>query len=961
MPEYVLRIKVTGKDTGGVKTLNNLQRSLKTLGKISMAGLSAALVGVGIGIAGLVGHSVAAAAEIQQLTIALETLIAKEFARGDEAIITSQAVVRLTKKEREELQKLQVDYKVLAARTQEAKQQAIELSQAEDGTERLDYKTKIATVEKYEQRLGSLQKRIQELTNKEGSLATVTETVRVNQMDLTKALSAAAAPAQALLVQLRDLSLVSPYQFQQVADTFRFAMALGASSQEAIGMTEATMNMAAALGLNNEQLNRMQYNLAQAVIAGDLTNINLRQLKLVGVDLAEVFEDTLGMSIEKVRDQMKSGKMDYKDLAKAFQDYTKKYFEGAAERMTRTFTGLKNNIKDLVFFLGADFLGPTLDKFSTSLSGAFDTLRTALESGAVAEIGEKLTGIMNPFIEAFGELVTLDIQGFLLNMSAGFRELMLALGFDREATTEFITELYKLLKNLFGVDSEGGGGLGEMLSNLANTVLPKLTEGLAFVNEHWEVFRAAIVGIGAALAAASIAGILLTIAGALNPITLAIMAIGAAVSVLYTAWTENWGGIQEVIMPIIEVLGIVVEYFKAVIEDGNILNEFLTQLPQPFQDVVGAFLSVKEAISQVLEFLRPFYEAFAEVVGPAVQKLVGAFGEVGDELGWLKGAFEEFWEAIQPVIQAVLVGLGAAVVGIVGVIAGVIQGIATAAQPVLQGIIVLVNGIITAITGVINVIVGLVQGLAGVFTGDFEKVNEAASLVVTGLLQIFEGFGEILWGIFQTAIAGVLGFVAGFVDGIVDFFTILYEKLVGNSIIPDMLDIIVRLFRALPGDIVKAVMSQMKKFIRVGKDIVGGIKQGIEDAWDRFIDWLLSKIGGIIDSVKDFFGSSSPSRVFADEAGNWVAGLRVGWARSFGGFLSDIHNSMSRVSAGFPGLGGFAAPGFYPAAIPASGGGSAVQHSEQHNYHIHSAGAAALTMAIIEQQREERLNVFMGG
>jgi len=1192
MAEYVLRIVVEGQDKSGVKTINNLGKSLKTLGRISLAALAAGLGLVAVGIGKIAFESIDAASQLQELTIALETLLAREMARGDEALVTSRVMVQLSKGERKELQKKMLDYDQLAARIQETRQRIIELSQADGGLDRLDVKRHTADLAEMEYNLGELGARIGELQDKEGSWATTSEKVRVNQMDLNVALEQAKGPALELLNQLRDLSLLSPYQFNQIADTFRFAMALGATSSEAVGMTESVTDMAAALGLNNEQLDRMQYNLAQAVIAGDLTNINLRQLKLVGVDLAAVFEDTLGMSIQQVRDQMKAGKLDYKDLAQAFQDYTQKYFGGAAERMTQTFTGMRNNLKDLFFFLGADLLGPTLDKLSKILVVAFDKLRNALESGKIAEIGEKLTKVLGPFMVALGELVQLDVKDFFLNIAAGFRELLLAMGLDREAVTGFVVELYKFFKNLFGLDAESeGGGIAEFLTDLANDILPKLTDALEWANENWDIFSGMLKGVGAVLAGGAIIGILLTLASALaSPIAL-LIGLGAAIGAIAVIWEDD---IKDAISKITGFFEDIVNDFE---ESGvagvlNTISALFGDIITAFQDegVAGAIEEFKElwptiktkigeALDGIWTLIKPKLETLAKellgwgtetinalfgtdvdleaiatdivnglgafatavdtamaaienaydvVIGGAWEKIVAWFTDnkddltdslssIGDSLGrmgdslkvlfdyvldnlpegnsvlgtfgdilgdlvitladlakadlsklaammeaaagdwerfaavfadpdlehlnlgakidkWLLeelggvweedrfGTGEEQQEALRQSMQGFLTALPdinwdevfpegwsdefwkslvdtasdeqSAIPHIKNFISGaeaLLQSEIAALElepinidwdKVLEEVKItwrLFWGGIGEWITIDEALESLGEWFAGFASGIVQKINEqftgesgidlgpAGESAMNSFLEGVKGWWEssplieevkALWDLFwgdleesitiDEAIQPIIDFVA---DAIA-LFEGLYKELIGESIIPDMIDDIIDAFKAMPGDIASAVEGEIQKLVDLGGDFVKGIKQGIEDEWDNFVKWVVGQLPSIIQGIRDFFKSDSPSKLMAEESANWVAGLKMGWENSFGALSASMNRSLGSLTPSLQ-MSGLPGAGQYP--------GQQVQHTEYHNWNVNSAGAAGLALAIVEQQREERLNTFMGG
>jgi len=77
--------------------------------------------------------------------------------------------------------------------------------------------------------------------------------------------------------------------------------------------------------------------------------------------------------------------------------------------------------------------------------------------------------------------------------------------------------------------------------------------------------------------------------------------------------------------------------------------------------------------------------------------------------------------------------------------------------------------------------------------------------------------------------------------------------------------------------IVTTISNIPSQMVTIGGNIVAGIKQGIEEAWDSMTGW----IGGLCDSFvkgfKDNLDIHSPSRVFRDEIGkNIIKGIGVG-------------------------------------------------------------------------------------
>lgn len=985
MPRYQLDIIVKGHDKAS-GPLSKIGSSLGTLGKVSLAGVALGVAAVGAAVGKLAFDGVQAAAEMQNLELALETLVAKEIARGEEVTKTSQKIQHLTEKERQKLTELRLEYATMGAKLQEQKQRVHEMTTkwTEQGLATQTAKARLAEmVYEYDKMGGEIDK----LASKEGKLVTVQEKVQINTMELSDALKQATPKAQKLMRQLRDLSIISPFEYQQVADTFRFNLAMGATTETAMGLTKSTLDTGAALGLSAEMMGRMNYNLGQALVAGDLTMANLRQLRIVGLDLADVFESELGLSIQQVRDQLKSGKLEMEDVSQAFMDYADRNFGGAAERMSKTFTGLKSSIADLFFFAGADLFGPGLEVATEVLGGLFDRVRDFLEEGGFARLGEQVGELMKQLLAGDIEALT-ETLGLSPEVAAFVRNFARDLGTLAETIRE---------------------GIGKAFAWLAENVMPKLNEGLAFVNEHWDYFRSAIAGAAAALAGASIAGMLLVIVGALNPVILGIMAVGAAVGVLATAWKKDWGGIRTTaekvsealqeafgrLEPVFETVKRLVESVKVAFEEGGLeaavmrfaeiwpalraavltsVETIIEAIGQAFGvDLLGVFEDVGASIEDTMadlwapleegwQTVQAVFESVAAVVGPAIETFIESIRESLDSFGPVVESFKELWRSLQPAIEVVMAALGAIVVTAIGLIVGVFSGLAEAIGPIIEGLAGAIAGIVTVITGVVDTLTGLITWIVALFEGDSEKMVMAWELMKQGIEEIVIGLVDIVISVFSGLWDGVRGFIEGFVDGIIGFFENLYNELVGGSIIPDMINDILSWFKGMPDRIVATVMAQFGKLIKLGRNIVKSIKQGVKDAWDSFVRWITGKVQGLINALLAAAGFGSPSKPMVELGSGLVTSMQLGWDKSFGALQKQMTTDLGNLTTGFgTGMLGVAGMGAGGLGGMVSTTNNTTRGGDTFNFTINDQNSMALALAMVEDRRTERLNASMGG
>lgn len=74
--------------------------------------------------------------------------------------------------------------------------------------------------------------------------------------------------------------------------------------------------------------------------------------------------------------------------------------------------------------------------------------------------------------------------------------------------------------------------------------------------------------------------------------------------------------------------------------------------------------------------------------------------------------------------------------------------------------------------------------------------------------------------------------------------------------------------------------EQKEGFKQLGKDLVDGIRKGIEDKWESFKSWLSSKVKGLISAALKAIGGGSPARLAIPVGESIVEGFQEGMTRA---------------------------------------------------------------------------------
>lgn len=121
-------------------------------------------------------------------------------------------------------------------------------------------------------------------------------------------------------------------------------------------------------------------------------------------------------------------------------------------------------------------------------------------------------------------------------------------------------------------------------------------------------------------------------------------------------------------------------------------------------------------------------------------------------------------------------------------------------------------------------------------------------------------------------------------------------KLILTSLINGITSLMSNL-RSAAGEIFNTVKNKLAELpsalVNIGKDLVRGLWNGIND----MTSWVISKIQGFGDSVlsgiRDFFGINSPSKLFEDQVGKYLAqGIGVGFTDEMRDVTAEMQDAL---------------------------------------------------------------------
>lgn len=334
-------------------------------------------------------------------------------------------------------------------------------------------------------------------------------------------------------------------------------------------------------------------------------------------------------------------------------------------------------------------------------------------------------------------------------------------------------------------------------------------------------------------------------------------------------------------------------------------SEFKNQLDGMADTFKNAFKS--DAMKSVGNGIEAVFRGIGEVIRlywPDIKDLIDVFKDAGvkafktiwPELQRMGKAFKDVWIAIEPLRNILMV------------VAAAIGGWILLKWKVFASILTEVVGraldfIIDIIGDVLRVFTGVVQLIGGILSGDWTLMWEGAKNIVMGIFEaiwhVIEGFVSIIWGV-----------IKGFVEGVVGFFTWLWDVLVGHSIIPDMVNAIVKWFLSLPGKILSALAALGGKLVDLIKAAWALFMSALKTAWNGTFEFIKSLPGKIFDGFMLYVGliTSIGSKIIGwiktglvnawEKISGWV-GEKIDWVvEKFGSIKSSLASKFSGMFDG---------------------------------------------------------------
>lgn len=399
----------------------------------------------------------------------------------------------------------------------------------------------------------------------------------------------------------------------------------------------------------------------------------------------------------------------------------------------------------------------------------------------------------------------------------------------------------------------------------------------------------------------------------------ALTGVGTLISTLMPKIMEQLPGFLEKVLPQLLTSGanIVVTLIQGIVSAiptllamiPTILTQVGETLVTAFPQLFSSFIAVgTQLVSFILENFPTLMDSITEGLNSPMLEKILAMGATFMQniiqalMQSLPTLLESLINLLAQVIDFILqqipmiVSLGLQL--IVGLANGLLQAIPTLIQAIPPLITSLVNGLLDCIPSIINAGVELIGALVSNLPEIISTIVEVIPEIITNLIDavldhlpdiidagfklitsLVDALPQIIITIVRAIpkiIAGIIGALVGAVPKIIATGVKLLI-----SIIKNLPQIIAKIITAIPA-IIKALIDGFGDYLSdmadIGLNLIKGLWNGIKNAGAWLRDKISGFFGGVVDSIKDFFGIASPSKLMRDQVGKFIAqGIWVGF------------------------------------------------------------------------------------
>lgn len=330
------------------------------------------------------------------------------------------------------------------------------------------------------------------------------------------------------------------------------------------------------------------------------------------------------------------------------------------------------------------------------------------------------------------------------------------------------------------------------------------------------------------------------------------------------------------------------------------------------QNTSGFLDAAKSMIDGILTAIQAF---LPELLPLAVQMIETLIKGLSDALVML---MEYVPQIVTSIVEIITTNLPLLIEAAIQILTALITGITDNLPLIVEGVIgiltsmcnIITENLPTILEAALTILMALVQGI----TDNLPVIIDAALNMIMALVQgLIDNLPELIDAavdIIDSLVNGLVDNLGPLIDSALDIVMALFDGIVEN--LPKILEaggkIITRLVRGIALSIPKILEAVPRvisaiwdtitetDWIQLGKDILGGLADGLWDGLSTIAQTIKDICSQIWDDFKSYFGINSPSKLMRDTVGRFLLpGVSVGIADTSDDTAETINQELDHI------------------------------------------------------------------
>jgi len=298
---------------------------------------------------------------------------------------------------------------------------------------------------------------------------------------------------------------------------------------------------------------------------------------------------------------------------------------------------------------------------------------------------------------------------------------------------------------------------------------------------------------------------------------------------------------------------------------SNMINMMLTQLTQNTDQIA---LTISTLINQVIQFIT---QNLPLVVQAGITILLTLVQGIVDSIPTLAEAIPQL---VTTIINVLIENIPAVLEAAITLLTALVEAIPVIVTALVENLPSIIDTIITTL---IDNIPMLLDASIKLFMALVEAIPTVIVQLVKVIPTIITSIVKTLWNNKGKILEAGKNILLSIRDGIMNNLSQLMSKV-----------------KEIPTKLKEWLLEGISKIKDAGKNLINGMWEGIEEKWDALKDKVKKFGEGVVGKFKKVFGISSPSKVFKNEVGKFLAeGIGVGFEDEMDNVNKDMAKALS--------------------------------------------------------------------